>query len=97
MPSKKPRKKKRPIERILHSAMALTGRNSYISPEPKRCVERKVLNFLARFIAYLRPVVGDDLQKTSGTIRDLASSSVEKVSQSSIRYYRLAMKCHAGK
>ena len=59
MPSKKPRKKKRPIGRILHSAMALTGRNSYISPEPKRCVERKVLNCLARIIAQIVPR-GDD-------------------------------------
>ena len=41
--------------------MALTGRNSYISPEPKRCVERKVLNCLARIIAKVLPLWGGSL------------------------------------
>ena len=53
---------KAPDGRILHPAMALTGRNSYISPEPKRCVERKALNCLARIIAQFPPDSGIRMQ-----------------------------------
>ena len=42
-----------PDGRILRSASALTGQTSYISPEPKRCVERKVLN--CRHVFYQIP------------------------------------------
>ena len=48
-------------ERILH----LVGSHSKIfqvSLEPKRCVERKVLNCLPRIVAYFRPSVGGNLQ-----------------------------------
>ena len=57
---------KAPIGRILHSASALTGRNSYISPEPKRCVERTALNCLARIIAYFSPDVARACKKRAG-------------------------------
>jgi len=64
MPSKNHGKKIRPLGRILHSVSALTGQTSYISPEPKRCVERKVLNCPAHIIANIHPAVGGgNLQK----------------------------------
>ena len=94
MPSMKPRKKKRPNGRILHSVMAHTGQTSYISPEPKRCVERKVLNCLMRIIAKLPPFVGD--QNSQASIRDSAPSSVERADLSSTLYCRRAAKSHAG-
>ena len=43
----------------------------YIPPGPKRCVERKVLNCLARIIANFRPSVGGHLQKLAGRIATL--------------------------
>ena len=65
MPSKNHGKKIRPLGRILHSVSALTGQTSYISPEPKRCAERKALNCLARIVAKFRPLVGGIRQKFS--------------------------------
>ena len=48
-----------------HSPLRLGSHwlNSYIPPEPKRCVERKALNCLMRIIAKLPPFVGVILQK----------------------------------
>ena len=72
MPSKNHEKKIRPLGRILHSVSALTGQTSYISPEPKRCVERKVLICLARIIANFRPLVGSNpLQNSPGAFATL--------------------------
>ena len=58
MPNKNHGKKMRPYGRILHSVLALIGGTSYISPEPKRCVERKIVNCLLQIIADFRPSVG---------------------------------------
>ena len=65
MPNENHGKKMRPDGRILHSVSALIGGTSYISPEPKRCVERKVLNCLMRIIAKLPPFVGVILQNSA--------------------------------
>ena len=61
MPCEKPRKKMRPQGRILHFAGS-RSKIFQVSPEPKRCVERKVLNCLLRIIAKLQPFVGVILQ-----------------------------------
>ena len=53
----------RPEGRALRSVPALVVETSYISPKPKRCVERKVLKCLMRIIANFHPVVGGDLQE----------------------------------
>ena len=76
MPSKNHGKKIRPLGRILHSVSALTGQTSYISPEPKRCVERKALICLAHIIAKFRPLVGIIPPKIRQPRRDPESSSV---------------------
>ena len=85
-----------PKGRILHSVPALTVETSYISPEPKRCVERKVLNCLIRIIAKLPPFVGIILRKSEQPICDSAPSSVERADLSSTLYCRRAAKSHAG-
>ena len=56
---------------------ALTGQTSYISPEPKRCVERKVLNCLPRIIPNPRLAVGENPKNLAAPTRDSASPSAE--------------------
>lgn len=85
-----------PKGRILHSVPALTVETSYISPEPKRCAERKALNCLLRIIAKLPPFVGVILRKSEQPICDSAPSSVERADLSSTPYCRRAAKSHAG-
>ena len=96
MPNENHGKKMRPDGRILHSVSALIGGTSYISPEPKRCVERKVLNCLLRIIAKLPPFVGVILQNSQASIRGSAPSSVERADLSSTLYCRRVAKSHAG-
>ena len=69
------------------------------SPEPRRCVERTVLNCLAYIIANLQPVVGGELQNFSNfakQIFDRASSSAGRdfLSPTPL-YYRAAAISHA--
>ena len=70
MPNENHGKKMRPDGRILHSVSALIGGTSYISPEPKRCAERKVLNCPLQIIAKVQPFVGVILQNSQkGNLR----------------------------
>ena len=66
MPCEKPRKKMRPKGRILHFAGS-RSKIFQVSPEPKRCVERKALNSLLRIIAKLPPFVGGIRQNPQAT------------------------------
>jgi len=67
-----------------------------VSPEPKRCVERKVLNCLARIIAQLSPAVGGHLQKIHQPHRGLASSSVGRTDLASISYCKVRVEILRG-
>ena len=59
---------------------------SYISPEPKRCVERKVLNCLVHSLSKLPPPVGGILKKMRRRIQGFASSSVGRTDLASTPY-----------
>ena len=95
MPCKNHGKKMHPLGRILHSVSALTGQTSYISPEPKRCVERKVLICLARIIAHSRPAVGDNLQNFRAGNSRLCLSFRGKVGPVLTLYCQRAVESHA--
>ena len=67
MPNKNHGKKMRPRGAFSTPSQLLLVETSYISPEPKRCAERKVLNCLMRIIAKLPPFVGVILQNSATT------------------------------
>ena len=69
----------RPEGRVLRSVLALFVETSYISPKPKRCVERKVLKCLTRIIANFHPVVGVICKNTRESQSKTRSPSAERV------------------
>ena len=59
-----------PTGRILHFAGS-RSKIFQVSPEPKRCVERKIVNYLTDIIANFRSFVDGNLQKTASRIATL--------------------------
>ncbi len=86
MPSKNHGRKSAHVGAFPTPLQLLLVETSYISPEPKRCVERKVLNCLAHILSKLPPSVGGNLEKTRRRIQGFASSSVGRAELASTPY-----------
>ena len=86
MPSKNHGRKSAHAGAFSTPLQLLLVETSYISPEPKRCVERKVLNVWRIVYQNLRPLWAEILKKLRRRIQGFASSSVGRTDLASTPY-----------